>query len=67
MDQGEFENRRAANVKAIKAMSDVRFMKIIDLVDLLLDQDPSRIVAVPGEITRGGSYDTQEGLLRGPG
>ena len=66
MEQGEFEKHKESQVKAIRAMSNIRFMKVIDLIDLLLEQDPSRIVAVPGELFRGGSHNTQEGLPRSP-
>lgn len=47
MDQGEFEKRKTAQIKAIFAMSKVRMIKIIDLIEFLLERDPSELVVLP--------------------
>lgn len=48
MNQGEFEKRRTAAIKAIDATVDDRTIKIIDLVELLLKREPSELVVLPG-------------------
>ena len=52
MNQVEFEKRRVAQVKAIGTTSSNRTMKIIDLIELLLECDPSDIVVLPSCFVR---------------
>ncbi|MBA7529072.1 hypothetical protein ES705_21264 [subsurface metagenome] len=46
MDQGEFETRRIAQKKALKAVGKQPVVKVIDLVELLLLESPGLPVFV---------------------
>ncbi|GAJ08263.1 unnamed protein product [marine sediment metagenome] len=46
MDQEEFETRRSAQKKALKAIDEKPIIKVIDLVELLLLENPGRPVVV---------------------
>jgi len=46
MIQGEFEQRRQSQKKALSVFDKVPDLKVIDLIDLLLDQDPSSPVVI---------------------
>ena len=41
MDQKDFERRKAAQIKALKAMNEKPMIKVIDLVEMLLEENPS--------------------------
>lgn len=40
MLQKEFENRRAAQIKALETMNEKPALKVIELVEILLEQNP---------------------------
>jgi len=46
LEQKEFEDRRAAQIKALETMIEKPAMKVIELVEILLEQDPSLPVVV---------------------
>lgn len=48
MNQVEFEKRRVAQIKAFNVMSGNQTMKIIDLIELLLEREPSELIVLPG-------------------
>lgn len=52
MTQMEFEKRRLAQVRVCGAMSNDRTMKIIDLIDLLLEREPDVLIVVPGNFLK---------------
>jgi len=47
MNQVEFEKRRVAQCKAVLATSSSRTIKIIELIELLLEFEPSRYIVLP--------------------
>ncbi len=46
MQQKEFERRRSAQIKALKAVDEKPIMKVIDLVEMMLTENPSSPVVV---------------------
>lgn len=46
MDRREFERRRSAQIRALKAVDEKPTMKVIDLVEMLLTENPSLPVIV---------------------
>jgi len=46
MDQSDFEKRRAAQKRTLKAMDKKPMVKVIDLVEMLLQEEPSLPVVV---------------------
>lgn len=46
MDQNEFETRRSAQKRALKAVNEKPIVKVIDLVELLLLENPGLPVVV---------------------
>ncbi len=46
MLQKEFENRRAANIKALELMLEKPAVKVIELIEILLEQNPALPVIV---------------------
>jgi hypothetical protein len=59
MQEKEFDRRRAAQVKALLALSDKPVVKVIDLIEILLQQEPSLPV-----IVQLGSCDLPLGYVR---
>ncbi|MBA7495859.1 hypothetical protein ES702_06455 [subsurface metagenome] len=46
MDQNEFERHKAAQIRALNAMDEKPMIKVIDLVELLLKENPSLPVVI---------------------